>query len=95
MEIDETKQFLAEGVKKWGQTGMRWSYVAIGGLVVLGAGVNLFLPRGWVVWPLVLVAGIMLMLHEAAERNDNGVPPLHAYAFFVCAILFWRSWRRR
>jgi hypothetical protein len=56
---------------------MRYAYAVCAALVAIGLVVNLFLPHGWTVWPAVFVAGMLCMIHEAAERNGQGVPPLH------------------
>ena len=58
-------------------------------MVALGLAVNLLLPHGWTVWPFVLAAAILLTIHEMAERNGQGIPPLHVYAFFVAAMTLW------
>jgi hypothetical protein len=67
----------------------RWSYLIIAGLVAIGAIVNWLLPHGWTIWPLVGAAGLMLMVNEAAQRNNEGVPPMKVYAFFAGAIIIW------
>lgn len=71
------------------RTGARWSHLAILGLVVAAVFVNLFLPHGWTAWPIVLAAAILIAMHEAAERNGQGVPPLHVYVWFVGAMIVW------
>jgi len=68
---------------------LRWSYLAIGVLVVVGAVLNVVLPHGWTVWPIIMAVGGMMMVHEAAERNGQGVPPGHAYAFIFGALFTW------
>jgi len=83
------KYILREGTRQFIRINLRWSYLAVAGMVVLGCVVNLMLPHGWTVWPVVLAAGIMLMVHEAADRNRQGVPPLHAYALFISAMAVW------
>ena len=65
----------------------RISHVIIGGLVVLGTMVNLFMPHGWTVWPLVVMAAMIILIHEAADRHGQGVPPLYVYALFAAALL--------
>ena len=86
---DRLKRLAREGLRQYLRTDLRWSYLAIGGMVLLGVAVNLLLPHGWTIWPLVMAGGIMLMVHEAAERNGQGLPPLHVYAFFVSAMIVW------
>jgi hypothetical protein len=83
------KQDLDRALRQFVQVDLRLSYLAIGGMVLLGAAVNILLPHGWTVWPFVLGAAIMLFVNEAADRNGQGVPPLHAYAFVGGAMAFW------
>jgi hypothetical protein len=68
---------------------LRWSYLAVGALILVGALLNLVLPHGWTIWPIVAAVGGMMMVHEAAERNGQGVPPGHAYAFIFGALFTW------
>jgi hypothetical protein len=68
---------------------LRWSYYAIGALVLLGIFINLVIPHGWTVWPLVMAAAIMLMVHEAADRNGTGLPPLQVYALAGAGLVGW------
>jgi hypothetical protein len=58
-------------------------------LVLVGIVVNLLMPHGWTVWPLVLMAGLMIMINEAAERSGQGVPPLQVYAMFGAIVGAW------
>ena len=68
---------------------LRWSYIAAGVLVIVGGLLNLVLPHGWTIWPIVAAVVGMMMVHEAAERNGQGVPPGHAYAFIFGALFTW------
>jgi hypothetical protein len=70
---------------------LRYSYIIIAAMVVIGLVVNWLFAHshGWTVWPFVLAAGILLYIHEAAERNGTGVPPLQVYALFGGAIAAW------
>jgi hypothetical protein len=68
---------------------LRYSYIVNGILILIGVVVNFFLPHGWTVWPVVLGAGIITMIHEAADRNGQGIPPLTVYLFFACAFTSW------
>lgn len=70
---------------------LRWSYVAVGALVLVGGLVNLIFAShsGWTVWPIVGAIAIMLYVHEASERNGQGIPPLHVYAFFFGAMILF------
>lgn len=88
-QIERLKPFLRLGLREYVRTDLRASYMLIGGMVLVGIIVNFFMPHGWTVWPVVLAASLMLLLHEAADRNGVGVPPLLVYAFFAGAILFW------
>lgn len=85
----EAKQQLAEAVRQTAETDLRWSYLIIGAFVLLGVAVNLLLPHGWTVWPVVLAVGLLVMINEAADRNGQGVPPLAVYALFVAAVVLW------
>ena len=78
----------AKALREFYQLDMRWSFLVAGGLIVLGIIVNIFFANGWIIWPFLAVAGVMSMIHEAAERNGQGVPPLYEYAFLLGAILF-------
>src|ERR1019366_386022 len=89
MRSEELKKNVKEGLRQYGQTGLRWSYLVIAVMAVLGAVVNLFLPHGWVVWPAVLAIGIMVLINEAATRNTQGVPPLVVYGWVIVALAAW------
>ena len=71
------------------QKDLRWSYLAIAGMLVVGAAVNVLLPHGWTVWPLVVAAALLLIVHEAAERNGQGIPPFHVYLLLISGIALW------
>jgi hypothetical protein len=58
-------------------------------MVLVGGAVNLVMPHGWTVWPMVLGAAIMMSIHEAAERTHEGVPPFKAYALFAAGLFAW------
>jgi hypothetical protein len=85
----ELKRIFRQGWREYKQRDMRWSYLAIGALIVCGAAVNLLLAHGWTVWPFVFAAGLLLMLHEAVDRNGQGVPPLYAYSLLGSGITLW------
>jgi hypothetical protein len=89
MRSDELKKNVKQTLREYGQTGLRWSYVIVAVMAVLGAIVNLFLPHGWVIWPAVLAIGIMVMINEAASRNTQGVPPLVVYGWVIVALIIW------
>ena len=83
------QKYVIDGLRKMDETDLRWSYLIIGGMVVAGIAVNIFMPHGWTVWPFVLAAAIMLLIHEAAERNTEGIPALTVYTVFGGAIALW------
>ena len=83
------KDRVKEVIQQFIQQDLRYSYYVAAGLILLGALVNLFLAHGWTVWPFVFVASFMTMVHEAAERSGQGVPPLYVYAGFVSMLALW------
>jgi hypothetical protein len=89
MRSEELKKNVKQTLREYGQTGLRWSYVIVAVMAVLGAIVNLFLPHGWVIWPAVLAIGLMVMINEAASRNTQGVPPLVVYGWVIVALIIW------
>ncbi|HSZ58987.1 MAG TPA: hypothetical protein VK797_25325 [Tepidisphaeraceae bacterium] len=89
-EIKERgKAFLRRGIREYVRTELRWSYIAILAMIVGGVVINFVMPHGWTVWPFVLAAGMMMLIHEAADRNLTGVPPFHVYALFFSALACW------
>jgi hypothetical protein len=68
---------------------MRWSYGIVGVLIVIGVASHIFLKHGWAIYPFCFAAGAMAMVHEAAERNGQGVPPLYVYGGIVAALMVW------
>jgi len=83
------KRDVVEGLARTYERDLRWSYVVIFAMVCIGGVVNFVLPHGWTVWPMVLAAGVMALMHESAERTSEGVPPFKAYALFGAALLAW------
>jgi hypothetical protein len=79
----------AVALQQFSRLDLRWSYLAAGALVVVGFLINVLLPHGWTIWPMVAAVGGMMMVHEAAERNGQGVPRGHAYAFILGAMVVW------
>jgi hypothetical protein len=77
------------GLRTFVGQDLRWSYLVMGVLVLAGVVVNVFVPSGWTVWPIVAAVGIMLYVHEASERNGQGIPPLQVYALFIGGIFAW------
>lgn len=89
VEIPPWKQRLRIIAAQYAQRDMRWSHLVLGAMIALGLIVNLVLPHGWTVWPFVLAAALMLTIHELADRNGQGIPPMHVYAFFVAGMTLW------
>jgi hypothetical protein len=83
------KLYVFDGVRKMDETDLRWSYLIIGVMVLTGIAVNLFMPHGWTVWAFVLAASILLLIHEAADRNTQGFPALKVYGWFGAATALW------
>jgi hypothetical protein len=88
-QLEEQKERAAVALKSFYEFDMRWSFLVAGGLIVVGIAINLIFTHGWIIWPFLAIAGLMSMIHEAAERNGQGVPPLYAYGFLVGAIVLW------
>jgi hypothetical protein len=88
-DFSEVKEELRKSLREFTQQKLRWSYLVIAAMVVVGLIVNIFMPHGWVIWPAVLAVGIMAMIHEAADRNNEGVPPFKAYSWFAGALAVW------
>ena len=86
---NRAKHFIRLWLRSYVRTDMRWSYLAIFGMMVVGTLINVFMPHGWTVWPVVMMAGMMLLIHEAADRNGEGIPPIYVYGFFIGAMLTW------
>lgn len=77
--------------RTWTRHDLRWSYLVLAGLVAIGIAVNVLLPGGWTVWPVVAAATMLMYVHEAADRNGEGIPPLNVYALFAGAVAVWLS----
>jgi hypothetical protein len=70
--------------------GLRYSYLLMVPIVLAAFVINLLVAHhGWTVWPFVAAAAILLYVHEAAERNGQGIPPFHVYALFAGGTLAW------
>jgi hypothetical protein len=80
---------LADALRQFVAVDLRASYLIIGGFVLLGIAVNLWLPHGWTVWPAVLAVGMLVIMNEATDRNGEGVPPLFVYGTFASVIVAW------
>jgi hypothetical protein len=80
---------LRNALRQFAAIDLRWSYYASGVLVLIGLIVNLYVAHGWTCWPFVMAASILLMVHEASERNGTGIPPLYVYAWVAGVMAFW------
>jgi hypothetical protein len=93
--LPQSKQWVQKDATKalrdFRDKDLRYSYLITGAMVVIGLIINFVFAHshGWTVWPFVLMAGILLYIHEAAERNGQGVPPLQVYGLFGGAIALW------
>ncbi|MGD1277804.1 MAG: zinc ribbon domain-containing protein [Tepidisphaeraceae bacterium] len=81
--------YLGDGFRQFYTLDLRWSYLAGAALLVIGLLVNLALPHGWVIWPFVFIAAIMMMVHEAVQRSGQGLPPLRVYLMFASGLTIW------
>jgi hypothetical protein len=89
MDWDHHKAQLQKALRQFVAHDLRWAYLINGGLVVIGAIINIFIPHGWTVWPLVGAAGIMVMINEAHDRNAVGIPPFQVYTLVGVAAVLW------
>jgi len=80
---------LSDTLRDFRRKDLRWSYGAVGILILIGVLSNIFFRHGWAVWPFCFAAGAMAMVHEAAERTGQGVPPLYVYAGVVIVMIVW------
>ena len=80
---------LIETLSDFRRRDMRWSYGAVAILILIGVLSNIFFRHGWAVWPFCFAAGAMAMVHEAAERTGQGVPPLYVYGGVIVLLLIW------
>jgi hypothetical protein len=80
---------LTSTLRMFGMRDLRWSYGAVGILIVVGVCSHIFLKHGWAVWPFCFAAGAIAMVHEAAERNGQGVPPLYVYGGVIALLVVW------
>src|ERR1051325_8943872 len=75
--------------RDFGRKDLRWSYGAVAILIVIGVLSNIFFRHGWAIWPFCFAAGAMAMVHEAAERTGQGVPPFYVYGGVVAVLVIW------
>jgi len=78
-----------ETVRDFRRKDLRWSYGAVAILILIGVLSNIFFRHGWAIWPFCFAAGAMAMVHEAAERTGQGVPPLYVYGGLVALLVIW------
>ena len=90
-DFQRWKSIALKAVRQFGWEDLRWSYVTIAGMIVTAALINLLLPNGWTVWPLVPVFAMLTVVNELAERNGQGVPPFQVYAFVVLVLVVWAA----
>src|SRR6185503_14306054 len=79
----------SDTVRDFRSKDLRWSYGAVAILIVIGVCSNLFFRHGWAIWPFCFAAGAMAMVHEAAERTGQGVPPFYVYGGVVAVVVVW------
>jgi uncharacterized membrane protein len=87
--VNEVKDQVLGGAREFARQDLRWSYILIAGMVLLGIIINFAVPKGWTVWPFLFIAGAMSLVHEAAERNGQGVPPFHVYGLLIGVVGGW------
>ena len=87
--IEWTKNDLPRALRQFCAMDLRWSYLIIAGLVIVGLLINVLLAHGWTIWPFVLAIGLLVMVNEAADRNGEGIPPLHVYGFVASVMGVW------
>ena len=83
------KDRLMNEVRQWALLDLRLSHLIVAGAILIGAIINLLLPHGWTIWPMVLAFGILTYMNEAVSRSGQGIPPLQVYAFFIGAGVAW------
>jgi hypothetical protein len=87
--VKEGKDKAFAALKQFYNQDMRVSYFIILGLIIAGIIVNIFWPQLWIMWPFIFAVAVLSIVHEAAERNGQGVPPLYAYAFLFGVLALW------
>jgi hypothetical protein len=78
-------------LREFYENDMRWSYYLSAALIVTVVLSSIFFEHGWTLGPFAMVIGALSMVHEAAERNGQGVPPFHAYLLVLGIILVWSA----
>lgn len=87
--VQEIKTYVIKAMHQFSWTDLRWSYIIIGGMIVLGAFVNFVMPHGWTILPLIPVMGMLVVVNESADRNGQGVPPFQVYALLAGGVGAW------
>lgn len=83
------KAYLLKACRQFGWTDLRWAHLWIVAAILAAALINLFLPYGWTIWPLIPAVAAMIVINEAADRTGQGVPPLQVYVFVLAVIFIW------
>jgi hypothetical protein len=89
LNLKDIKIAVAGAFREFARSEFRPSHLVIGGIVVLGAAINLIFARGWTIWPFVAAFGILTYINEAADRNGQGIPPFQVYAFLIGTVGVW------
>jgi hypothetical protein len=89
MQESKIKSKITTVLREFVELDLRRSYLVIGGMILIGIVVNIFVTKGWTVWPFIGAASVLVVISEAAQRNGQGVPPLQVYAFFFGAVGVW------
>jgi hypothetical protein len=89
LDLSQARSYVIRAFKSFGWTDLRWAHLWIVGMILAAALINFLLPNGWTIWPLIPAMGAMIVINEAADRNDQGVPPFQVYAFVLFVIGVW------
>jgi hypothetical protein len=89
MQESQIKSKITGALREFVELDLRRSYLVIGGMILVGIIVNIFVTKGWTVWPFIGAASVLVVISEAAQRNGQGVPPLQVYGFFFGAVAVW------
>jgi hypothetical protein len=89
MAAASVKTRLAGVLRDYARVDLRASHIIVVAMILAGVLINLFVARGWTVWPFVGAFGILTYINEAADRSGQGIPPFQVYAFFIGAVAVW------
>jgi hypothetical protein len=89
LAFSQARSYVLRAFTSFGWTDLRWAHLWIASMIIAAGVINLMLPDGWTIWPLIPVMAAMIVINEAAERNDQGVPPFQVYGFVVVVIGVW------